>query len=761
MMTMMTMMTTTKRSNTNFRSSSSISSKMRKRRRNRIRSGQDINNLIEQERDNDNDNIINNNNTRVPSLSDSRTLLPNKVELWKTKTRKHKLLKEKTLKELKEMFREERTNGKIVNELVKRMKKQRTSSSSSMTTNDSNNNNNNNDDDEDVMMIKEALDVLDVHNDALESARELVSSATLTTWALLLELDGNYKLASEKFAQASERDPKNFAVPHAFGMMEQRRGNYDRARKLLTKSLEIKERSTTYNALAILENRVGDRKRARKFYEKSIESSKEGKNTCSCYTNFAQFEMSSGNLDEAEKLFEAGWAILEDNNNKNNKNNPMNDSRSESVSLLTNWADLISKRILLASTTTSSSSINSSNNRENSSSGSTTSKSAREVFDERVCEKFRLAATLNPNRPETYTLWSLSERAFASRYLATNVSEMQREYDIIKEGIKHCPRESKLYLAEAMYLRRANRTEEALEKLEILSEKSFQGQSEAGKFDPHVWHALGMCKSDLFDFEGAIEAFERGSRARKDGFLNLPCITAEAHAEFINGNVGRARQLFILGRDQCIDYNKQQHYQRGQRNIPPSARASRRERSTHNRLWALLEKRAGTEDATRALFAAAVKEDRSDATAWMQWGQWEKRVQGPEIARDMFKNGLESGTTRLSGFLYQCWALLEQECGNDDVARELFCKGCKTCGNFAELWHGYAAFEANCGNVSRALEIVQEAESKLGSRVHEPLIYLASDLLRLNGNVAEAERKLNQLDSYTNRAVNPGKEVTF
>ena len=44
-----------------------------------------------------------------------------------------------------------------------------------------------------------------------------------------------------------------------------------------------------------------------------------------------------------------------------------------------------------------------------------------------------------------------------------------------------------------------------------------------------------------------------------------------------------------------------------------------------------------------ALFAAAVNEDRSDATAWMQWGQWEKRVQGPEIARDMFRNGLKAG----------------------------------------------------------------------------------------------------------------------
>ena len=88
-------------------------------------------------------------------------------------------------------------------------------------------------------------------------------------------------------------------------------------------------------------------------------------------------------------------------------------------------------------------------------------------------------------------------------------------------------------------------------------------------------------------------------------------------------------------------------------------------------------KRAGTEDATRALFAAAVKEDRSDATAWMQWGQWEKRMQGPEIARDMFRNGLKSGTTRLSGFLYQAWALLEQESGNDDALENCLPMGAK------------------------------------------------------------------------------------
>jgi hypothetical protein len=146
----------------------------------------------------------------------------------------------------------------------------------------------------------------------------------------------------------------------------------------------------------------------------------------------------------------------------------------------------------------------------------------------------------------------------------------------------------------------------------------------------------------------------------------------------------------------------------------------------------------------------------------MQWGQWEKRVQGPTIARDMFRNGLKSGTTRLSGFLYQAWALLEQESGNDDVARELFTDGCKACSNFAELWHGYAAFEANCGNYSRALEIVSEAESN-GVSTHEPLMQLAADLLRLSGDIEGANQRVRELDDMfnaTNRDVdNPGREV--
>ena len=47
------------------------------------------------------------------------------------------------------------------------------------------------------------------------------------------------------------------------------------------------------------------------------------------------FETSCGNFDKAEELFERGWALLESSKSSS--------FSSESVHLLTNWADLLSK----------------------------------------------------------------------------------------------------------------------------------------------------------------------------------------------------------------------------------------------------------------------------------------------------------------------------------------------------------------------------------------------------------------------------------
>jgi hypothetical protein len=73
-----------------------------------------------------------------------------------------------------------------------------------------------------------------------------------------------------------------------------------------------------------------------------------------------------------------------------------------------------------------------------------------------------------------------------------------------------------------------------------------------------------------------------------------------------------------------------------------------------SRLWALLEKRAGQNTVARALFARAAAADPSDAATWLQWGQFERRVSGPDLARARFSLGLrKSSPTAYQQFLYQ------------------------------------------------------------------------------------------------------------
>ena len=53
----------------------------------------------------------------------------------------------------------------------------------------------------------------------------------------------------------------------------------------------------------------------------------------------------------------------------------------------------------------------------------------------------------------------------------------------------------------------------------------------------------------------------------------------------------------------------------------------------------------GSEEMTRKLFiAATAHEDRADAATWLQWGQWEKRVNSADAARKVFKDGVRYGT---------------------------------------------------------------------------------------------------------------------
>ena len=225
--------------------------------------------------------------------------------------------------------------------------------------------------------------------------------------------------------------------------------------------------------------------------------------------------------------------------------------------------------------------------------------------------------------------------------------------------------------------------------------RALRALSAAHGRSPATWHALGTTAQELGEFETAIAAFETGARCDERA-LNLPCLTAAAAAAMYAGDVPRARRFLAEGaavanagggfdgshRDGFsgggggsanvdASHGDRARRERGRRvvgsgldvgaavngeggayAVAPAAAGGRsrsagppptaRERATHLRAWALLEKRAGNTTAARALFARAANADASDATTWLQWGQFERRVAGAAAARSRFASGLRA-----------------------------------------------------------------------------------------------------------------------
>ena len=328
-----------------------------------------------------------------------------------------------------------------------------------------------------------------------------------------------------------------------------------------------------------------------------------------------------------------------------------------------------------------------------------------------------------------------------------------RQLAVIDEGLAHCAGNVHLLHARAMSLKTAGDLEGARAALAELSETH--------PTNAYLWHALGTLLQEMGAFDEAVEMFERGAYAgggggdlsRGEGAANLMCLTAAAAAAHHGGDLDRARLLFMRGSGLASAYGE------GVSSIPapggeglgaegeyfyPTAavsgdgvaygdeggsgseyaassstsgsrsswsgsrsgsgggrrsyKARAREAAIHLRLWALMEKRAAKNTTARALFARASVADPSDAATWLQWGQFERRVSGPDAARVRFAQGLEkSSPTPYQQHLYQAWATMEAAEGRAEEARDLFQRGVLAYPRAAPLWLEFGLFEAGLG----------------------------------------------------------------
>lgn len=121
----------------------------------------------------------------------------------------------------------------------------------------------------------------------------------------------------------------------------------------------------------------------------------------------------------------------------------------------------------------------------------------------------------------------------------------------------------------------------------------------------------------------------------------------------------------------------------------------------------LCEVRLGKDVAARGLLERSVYADRRHAHAWQVWGVMEGRAGNFRAAKTLFEGGIKYCPEH--GALWQAYATMESRLGNFDVAARLFATGIEKCSNHVPLYQAWACLELRGGNFAAAKKLILES----------------------------------------------------
>ena len=613
------------------------------------------------------------------------------------------------------------------------------------------------------------------------------------------------KSARDLFARSLAIDPAHAPSLHAWAVFERGRGRVSKARRLFRDAVRAEgssPRASTLQAWGCLEADARRYVEARKLFSAATKLDATHAPT---WQAWAQMEGKLGNVAKASAVFREGEEATRDaTRGLRVRSGGGGDAAGGGASA----SSLLARSSLLS--TMAHHEV-----RRGNSTGASTLSLARTLFRESV--------DACPTNAAAWVLWSDAEEvALRGRDAGEHRTGVvgggrrrasaaaARRLAVIDEGLSHCPGNARLLHARALAMKTGGDLEGAMRALRALS--AAHGRS------PATWHALGTTAQELGEFETAIAAFETGARCDERA-LNLPCLTAAAAAAMYAGDVPRARRFLAEGaavanagggfdgshRDgfsgggggsanvdashgiglggsvddgswERLDVGAAVNGEGGAYAVAPAAAGGRsrsagppptaRERATHLRAWALLEKRAGNTTAARALFARAANADASDATTWLQWGQFERRVAGAAAARSRFASGLRATSATRDGeprqFLYQAWATMEASEGEVETARDLFSRGVREHPNAAPLWLEFGLFEAYGAGGEGGDPDAARVAFERGAAVAPPYppVYEAwADLEASVGDEVRAKEIMGAIDLGGGREAPVGREV--
>lgn len=141
---------------------------------------------------------------------------------------------------------------------------------------------------------------------------------------------------------------------------------------------------------------------------------------------------------------------------------------------------------------------------------------------------------------------------------------------------------------------------------------------------------------------------------------------------------------------------------------------------------AMLASRDGRFDDSVTLLTRASRVEPACETGWRLLASQEKRLQGMERLREVYKDGLEQVANRSKQSLLHWWGQDERSEGNIQGARELFRKATVANPDYMSAWMSWGLMEKSEGHVDEACDIFEQATRRAErDAVRAPFVFLA------------------------------------
>jgi len=137
----------------------------------------------------------------------------------------------------------------------------------------------------------------------VDSEAESLSANAYNGWAFLEMQAANTGRTRELLKEGNAKFPMDGALLQTWGTLEEKCCEYETARELYSKSVEVRPTAVALVAWACMEAKLGDTARARELFRNALRVDPlHG----AAYHAYASLEMKQGNVDEARRIFELG-----------------------------------------------------------------------------------------------------------------------------------------------------------------------------------------------------------------------------------------------------------------------------------------------------------------------------------------------------------------------------------------------------------------------------------------------------------------------